>query len=400
MAVAKWLDFFKANLPTQAELSTKEGMTAYYNRIIPLCGNISRGVLAKQFSNYRHQLNLDGMAVEQKAVPLIVSEPVIDIKDSLKKLLKPNLHFSVEELSDKVNTSPITIRTALSELIELGYNIQIEGSIVTTSTMGAKASVNVLNVSKMSTGFYRFGYLTDNHAASKYERLDVLNALYDYYEEIGIKTVLHTGNWIDGEARFNKQEIKVHGLDGQVRHFLNTYPKREGIQTKFIDGDDHEGWYLQREGIMPGKYAAMIANNEGRTDLEYMGYMEADILIPAENGQTRIRLLHPGGGSSYAVSYTAQKIVESYTSGEKPDILLVGHYHKAEYLYNRGVHIVQGGCVCDQSPFMRKKRLAAHLGGWVLEFSTDSNGAITKFKTEFIPFYDNAYYEKWEYKHH
>jgi len=126
--------------------------------------------------------------------------------------------------------------------------------------------------------------------------------------------------------------------------------------------------------------------------------MEADIVIPSKNGKTTLRLVHPGGGSSYAISYTEQKIVESYSGGEKPDILLVGHYHKAEYSYVRGVHIVQTGTTEDQSPFMRKKRLAAHLGGWIIEFSVDINGAITRFKQEFIPFYDNAYYKKWAYK--
>jgi hypothetical protein len=78
---------------------------------------------------------------------------------------------------------------------------------------------------------------------------------------------------------------------------------------------------------------------------------------------------------------------------------LVGHYHKAEYNFCRGVHAVQTGCLQDQTPFMRKKKLAAHLGGWIIEFSTDDQGAITRFKQEFIPFYDNGYYkEKWSYK--
>jgi predicted phosphodiesterase len=110
-----------------------------------------------------------------------------------------------------------------------------------------------------------------------------------------------------------------------------------------------------------------------------------------------LRVLHPGGGSSYAISYTSQKIVESYTGAEKPDILFDGHYHKAGYNYIRGVHVVQTGCTQDQTPFMRKKRLAAHLGGWIIEFTVDTNGAVIRFKQEWIPFFDKAYYKKWEY---
>jgi hypothetical protein len=250
----------------------------------------------------------------------------------------------------------------------------------------------------MSTGFYRFGVTGDNHLCSRYERLDVLNALYDLFEGEGITRVFNTGNWIDGEARFNKHDLKVHGLDNQLNYWIDNYPQRPGVVTEYITGDDHEGWYTQREGINVGKYAERKARDAGREDLVFLGHMEADIILPAPNGQTVVRVLHPGGGSAYAISYTSQKIVESYTGAEKPNILLDGHYHKAGYNYIRGVHVVQTACTQDQTPFMRKKRLAAHLGGWIIEFSVDEQGAITRFKKEFIPFYDKGYYEKWGYK--
>ena len=250
----------------------------------------------------------------------------------------------------------------------------------------------------MSTGLYKFGACGDNHLCSKYERLDVLNALYDYYEQQGITTVYNTGNWIDGEARFNKTDIHTHGLDNQVDYFIKTYPKRKGITTYFISGDDHEGWYCQREGIDIGYYAQTRAKEQGRNDLVYIGHMEADVILKTKNGQTTLRVQHPGGGSAYAISYTSQKIVESFTGAEKPDVLLIGHYHKAEYLFVRGVHVVQTATTMAQSPFMRKKRLAAHLGGWVIEMGTDDNGAITKFKSEYLPFYDSDYYKKWQYQ--
>ncbi|MFK5283596.1 hypothetical protein ACI3PL_28885, partial [Lacticaseibacillus paracasei] len=80
----------------------------------------------------------------------------------------------------------------------------------------------------MATGFYKIGFCGDSHLCSKYERMDILNALYDYYEEQGITTVYNTGNWIDGEARFNKHDINTHGLDNQIDYFIKNYPKRNG----------------------------------------------------------------------------------------------------------------------------------------------------------------------------
>lgn len=324
--------------------------------------------------------------------------PDEDIKARMKELFKGKGTRSLEELSDHFDKGIGKIRDLIEELIKGGHNLQVTDGAVLASNIIPKSAPVVLNVKKMSTNTYRFGVCGDNHLCSKYERMDVLNALYDQFEEQGITTVYNTGNWIDGEARFNIHDLLVHGMDNQIDYFLEHYPNRKGIKTMLITGDDHEGWYTQREGVDIGKIMELKARGIGRNDLVYLGHMEADIILKAKNGQTMLRVLHPGGGSAYATSYTAQKIVESYTGGEKPDILLLGHYHKAEYSFIRGVHTIQTGTTEDQTPFMRKKRLAAHLGGWIIEFSTDDRGAVTRFKQEFFPFYDNAYYQKWAYK--
>jgi len=337
-------------------------------------------------------------AAKMSAKPAPVLSPAEEIKPSLKALLKTKKKYTIESLSDHFNTGVGNIRAALEGLKAEGFNLVIKDGQAAVSTEIPKAAATVLDVRKMSTGFFKFGACGDSHMGSKYERLDVLNALYDLYEAEGVKVVYHTGNWIDGEARFNTHDLKVHGMDNQIDYFIKHYPRRKSITTYFVAGDDHEGWYTQREGVDIGKYAEMRAREAGRTDLVYLGYMEADVVLPAKNGQTVIRVLHPGGGSSYAVSYSVQKIIESYQGGEKPHVLLLGHYHKADYIYNRGVHAVQTGCGQDQSPFMRKKKLAAHLGGWIIEMATDDNGAVTRFKQEFMPFYDNGYYQKWAYK--
>jgi hypothetical protein len=336
--------------------------------------------------------------VKEKALTAETLTPVQELKPKIRALYKKKDTYTIEHLSDFFNTGIGNVRTAIDELIKEGVNIKINNGHAVLSNIIAKGESTTLNLKKMSTGFHRFGAIGDNHLCSRYAREDVLNAIYDEYERQGIKVVYNTGNWIDGEARFNKHDLSVHGMDNQIDYFLEKYPRRKGITTYFIAGDDHEGWYTQREGVDIGKYMAMKAKAAGRDDIVYLGYMEADIVIPSKNGQTVIRVLHPGGGSSYAISYTIQKIVESYQGGEKPHILLAGHYHKADYVYCRGVHCVQTGTTQDQSPFMRKKKLAAHLGGWIIEFATDDNGAVTRFKQEFLPFYDNDYYIKWAYK--
>jgi hypothetical protein len=240
-----------------------------------------------------------------------------------------------------------------------------------------------------------FGFTTDNHLCSKHSRLDVLNAAYDHFENEGITTVFNAGNWIDGEARFNKTElITAPGMDHQLDYLIDNWPVRDGIETHYIAGDDHEGWYQQREGVEIGRYLQMRAEEAGRYDLKYLGYGEADVELQFGSGSSVMRIVHPGGGSAYAISYTDQKRVESYQGGEKPQVELVGHYHKFNYGYPREVHTLQGGCTTDQSMFMRKKRLQAHVGYSVVKIKQDEHGAISGFAVEWHPFFDRKYYEK------
>lgn len=322
------------------------------------------------------------------------------VKDNLYALLlKGRRDWTLEALSDELNVGVGRIRSALKELNDEGKNIQPIGESIQLSKDIPSTKPSIIPVNFSEGTWYKFGAVSDNHLGSKYERLDVLNALYDRFAEEGITTVYNAGNMIDGEAKFNRFDIHKHGVEEQVGYLVDMYPQRPGITTEFITGDDHEGWYTQREGIDVGRYITAKATEEGRKDLKYLGHMEHDIVFKTPLGQCVLRIVHPGGGSSYATSYTAQKIVESYQEGEKPHILLVGHYHKAEYTFARGVHIVQTGCTEDQTPFMRKKRLAAHLGGWIIEFQQGETGAIQRFRAEFIPFFDRGYYEKaWKFR--
>jgi biotin operon repressor len=243
-------------------------------------------------------------------------------------------------------------------------------------------------------GRYRFGLVTDNHLGSKYAREDVLHDLYDWFEREGVKRVYNAGNWIDGEARFNRHDLLVHGMDEQLAYFADRYPQREGITTYYIAGDDHEGWYAKDGGIDIGKRAEQTAREKGRKDLRYLGYMEAYIrLRHAKTGkESQLLVVHPGGGSSYAISYAPQKYVEALQGGEKPSVVLFGHWHKMDCFNYRNVWIVQGGTTEDQTPFMRKLKLEAHVGGVIVELEQDELGAIVMCRPSMRRYFDRGYY--------
>jgi len=243
-------------------------------------------------------------------------------------------------------------------------------------------------------GVIRFGAMGDTHLGSKYECLEELHDMYQIYKAAGVTAVIHAGNYIEGDAPFNKQDVLVRGVDGQCKYFIDKYPRVPGIDTFYIGGDDHEGWFLQREGIDVGERLEDLAHRAGRNDLHYLGYMEKDLRLFRDSDEF-VRVIHPGGGSAKAISYTSQGIVDTFQPYEKfPTLVLAGHYHKAEFLPDyKGTAIIQTGTFQDQSPFMRKKRLSAHIGGWIVTLRMNE-GRIQSIGAEFIRFRPT----RWEYK--
>lgn len=324
-----------------------------------------------------------------------------DFETAVFRFIRKQGTSSLEALSNKFDVSVLRIRTVLESLKTQGFNIKVDNNLSSAAVandLSIEGGHSRIDTTKFKGTAFRFGFTADNHLCSKYARNDVLNALYDIWEADGITQVYQGGNMIDGEARFNRYDLLTRpGIDAQAEYLMNEWPSRKSISTHFVTGDDHEGWYVQREGIDISAYLNHAAKKAGRGDMEFLSYMEHTIDLEAKNGKSSMRIIHAGGGSAYATSYTVQKIVESYQPNEKPTILLVGHFHKAEFSYPRAVLAVQAGCTQDQTPFLRKKRIEAMIGGWTIEFTLDDNGIVHNFKTTWHPFYDRSFYSRWNY---
>jgi hypothetical protein len=314
---------------------------------------------------------------------------------AIRKLISKN-PLTIEELADALDCGPGRVRDSLHEMIGAGalIGLTVDNKYQTLPSIVLEpGSGEAIGTSDDWT--HRFLFTTDNHLCNKHARLDVLTKAYEHAAALGITRAYNAGNWVDGEARFNRTElVTAPGMDNQLDYMIDKWPVHAGIETHFIAGDDHEGWYQQREGIEIGRYLQSRAEQQGRHDLKYLGYGEADVKLLYGGGSAVMRVVHPGGGSAYAISYTDQKRVESYQGGEKPQLELVGHYHKFNHGYPREVHTIQGGCTCDQTMFMRKKRLQAHVGYSIVSIKQDESGIVTRVNVEWLPFFDRGFYEK------
>jgi len=324
--------------------------------------------------------------------------PEISLEDRIHELLLHSKKHSIEELSNTFNTCPRKVKEALKKLQEQNVLIDtVENNQIVLGKTIVPPDPIMIPMEIYNNKWIRFGIISDTHLNSRYERKDALKNAYDIFEREGVKTVLHTGNIIDGYGRLNQYDVFNIGIEEQLNYCLETYPQKKGITTHFITADDHEGWIVQREHINVGELLELKAHKIGRKDLHHLGYIEADVLVKVGSKPTRIRLFHPGGGTAYSLSYKPQKIVESLQGGAKPDILIVGHFHKLGYFTWRNVDVILAGCMEDQTPFMRKKHIAAHIGFYIVTAHIAPDGSINRLIPEKVSYYDKNYYssKKW-----
>jgi UDP-2,3-diacylglucosamine pyrophosphatase LpxH len=229
----------------------------------------------------------------------------------------------------------------------------------------------------------RFGLMGDTQFGSKYAQITALHEFYDICKNEGITTVYHTGDITDGLKMRTGHEYELYEIsaDGQCDDVVANYPKREGITTYFITGN-HDASLYKIAGYDIGRD---IANK--RSDLIYLG---RDCAVVNLTPNCTLELRHPWDGTAYALSYKIQKMIEAMESDSKPNILAVGHYHKAEYLFYRNVHAFQTGCFQGQTPFTRGKGISIHIGGWILTVTVDSEGHVQRISPEFIPYYKSC----------
>lgn len=226
-----------------------------------------------------------------------------------------------------------------------------------------------------------FGLMGDTQFGSKYAQITYLHKFYDLLSERGITTCYHTGDITDGLTMRPGHEYELYevSVDEMVADVVKNYPILKNGKTYFITGN-HDASLYKLCGYDIG---AAIARD--RSDMVYLGRDTAVIQL---SDNCSLELRHPWDGTAYAISYKVQKMVEAMDSNSKPSMLAIGHYHKAEYIFYRGVHVFQTGAFQSQTPFTRGKGISVHMGGWIVTVDVNDEGYVTRIVPEFIPFYE------------
>lgn len=226
----------------------------------------------------------------------------------------------------------------------------------------------------------KFALTGDRHIGSLYHHAQALKAFYDYAGEQGVSAVYDAGDILAGHKVYKGQEFELRdlGFEKQLERLEKDAPR--SIKTFFITGN-HDASFKNLAGISVGKSIESAV-----PDYHFIGEEQARKEWHTPNGAFSLELIHPGGGSAYALSYKPQKIVESLEGGTKPDMLAIGHFHKADMIPSyRNVCAVQVGTFENQTPFMARGGLAAHVGAWIMEVTVGDGHNVVK--GEFVAFY-------------
>ena len=294
--------------------------------------------------------------------------------------------ITLRELADQMDMAPRKVEALVEAMAAEGHRIQItpEGEVLRQRQPdGLVPRYEHTFKGKV----YRFGLISDTHFASKYADLDGVHQAYEMFRAEGIENVYHAGNIAEGQDSYPGQAnyLTRIGAHEQAEEVAERLPKIKGIRSHFIGSSTcHEGAYFKRDGL---EFGILVSKTCGRADLHYLGLDSADIVLRGERGHATMRLMHPGGGMSYALSYRPQKLVESISGGEKPNILVIGHFHKFGYFDVRNVHTYLAGCLQFQTPFMLKHAIEAHRGFWIVEATIEADGSVTRLKDEKFRFY-------------
>ena len=283
--------------------------------------------------------------------------------DKLKYLINKGKSFS--EICEKLELKDYEVIGLVELMKQEGELIDyLNGEIIKLKKPAQKDSIyNIPN----NMEHLKLLLISDTHLCNKSDRLDILRYLYGKAEDLGIKTVLHSGDFTDGKSNRPEQayELKELSYDGQVQYCVEKYPTFDG-RTYVIQGN-HDNWWFKSNG---SEIVKSIARQ--REDIIYLGPDIADLKI----GKTKIRLFHGTGGIAYAKSYKIQKYLDNIPLEERPDIFQTGHIHQAFYFKQDKTHCLQTGCLEDLTPFTRSLGYNGEKSCWWLDINLDDNGNI------------------------
>ena len=225
----------------------------------------------------------------------------------------------------------------------------------------------------------KVGHITDTHIGSSYLADQRLYQAFEEFKKEKVDFITHSGDVTEGMSNRpgHVYELSHIGYAKQKKKAIELFGQWTDTDIYAIDGN-HDRWYIKGSGAKMVEDIDMALDN-----FHFIGHDEGDISL---KGRATMKLWHGEDGSSYALSYRLQKIIESLSGGEKPNVIVAGHVHKYVKIFERNVYAISVGCLQRQTPWMRGKRLGAHVSFVIADYWVNKEG-LAKMSDTLYPFY-------------
>lgn len=318
----------------------------------------------------------------------------VSVDRKFKKGITSPREILISELNNERTINELCYATGLTKIELLGTieELRLEGYDIVQVRFGDDVAYTTNK--EVSPTYYEFkhyhdvdkiikvGIISDTHIGSRYWQKTFLKMAYEDFKKEGITSVYHAGDISDGvytHRAGNIYEIYAFGFDQQVEEIVKVYPKVEGITTYFITGN-HDATHIMNGGANIGN-----ALEKQRSDLKYLGHEYAKIWLTEK---VDLDLVHPRDGTSYALSYKHQKRIDAMHGGQKPKIMVVGHYHKNFSMLYRNIWSFGLASFQAQSPFMRGMGLVSDVGYMIMEIKVNKHGDIIEMNPRYKALYE------------
>lgn len=336
-------------------------------------------------SAYRRLTNKSGtkyQAQRKKAENSFNSRGIYDLNERLLTSLKRK-----QEVRNLASRLGLTFENLLTEITKLeleGFALDKwkengKSFIKLTKTNKFEANLNSLSLKTPSKEF-KMLIIGDTHIGHKLSQIDYLQAVIKDAYKKGVKTVLHTGDVVEGHYQAIRptsiKELAAIGFDDQLDLAYKSFPKLEGLHYYLISGN-HDESFNRSAFANPVKTLTRM-----RDDFTYLGHNFAKITLN-DNSSIDFVLNHPvdGIGENYALK------LKQYIDRNKEDrlarFIFMGHYHKFAHLHYKGIDAWVTPSFIHQTDFMASKNLESVVGAILLTINLDDDGNLSTFTPEY-----------------
>ena len=327
----------------------------------------------------------DAETLDKRYNPLNSS---IEDKINFLQTLSKRKVAKVIDLCNELNCSPKVIHKFVDHYRSKGYEIVVDDGKVIFST-GIVSNVEE-NKKPLEEKEIIFGVASDWHFGSKYVQITALNEFCELARKKGVKYIFVPGDITAGFSVYSGQVFDLYALSAEEQEasVITNLPK--GFEYYCLGGN-HDYNFIKRGG----GHNPLLAIANQREDFHYIGFDEAT--VPILKG-VEINLWHPSGGVPYALSYRLQKGIEQIAFGELTKIVrgvkerptvrfvLAGHLHVQVQAMFGSIFGCQCGCFEGQSPYLKRKGLVPHVGGYIIEAVLGKSGLLKNFEAKFYIF--------------